>query len=202
MGLIELAASFAREKHGAGKPRKFSNEPYFEHPDAVAKRLKGLLDSDLKSGKLSQDEYDAIIAAAYLHDVVEDCDVPIQEIEERFGGNVAEMVGELTSDKKAIIAMMRRKKMDKHQAKGIYLTEEINHMSPHTRQIKLADREHNVQELAVLDKIKEHQAWVHGYSHETWYILNHIAFTPNSIEQELISSIRTLIAPFLDDRIR
>ncbi len=199
MGLIERAAAFAREKHGAGKPRKFSNEPYFEHPDAVAKRLQGLLDSDLKSGKLTQDEFDAIIAAAYLHDVVEDCGVPIKEISERFGSNVAEMVGELTSDKKAIIAMMRRKKMDKHQAKGIYLTEEINHMSPHTRQIKLADREHNVQELAVLDKIKEHRDWVHGYSRETQYILDHIAFSPNCIEQELISSIGKLIAPFTSE---
>ncbi len=199
MGLIERAAEFAKEKHGAAKPRKFSGEPYFEHPEAVAKRLQGLLDGDLKSGKLPQDEYDAIIAAAYLHDVVEDCDVPIHEIEERFGSTVVKMVAELTSDKKAIIAMMRRKKIDKHQAKGIYLSEEINHMSPHTRQIKLADREHNVQELAELDKVKEHRLWVHGYSRETQYILDHIAFTPNSIEQELMLSIGKLIAPFLNE---
>jgi hypothetical protein len=96
--------------------------------------------------------------------------------------------------------MMRKKNMDKHQAKGIYLSEEINHMAPHTRQIKLADREDNCQELAVLDKVKEHQAWVHGYSRETRYILDHIVFTPSSIEQELITSIGKLIAPFLNEK--
>jgi (p)ppGpp synthase/HD superfamily hydrolase len=196
MDLIDRAAAFAREKHGAGKARKFTNLPYFVHPEAVAKRLQGLLDADVESGKLSREDYNNIIAAAYLHDVVEDCGVPIQEINDRFGSTVAGMVAELTIDKKTIETMMKQNKMNKHQAKALYLTEEIKHMSAGSRLIKLGDREHNVQELAVLDKVKEHQAWVHGYSRETRYILDHITFTPNRIEQELIASIENLIAPF------
>ncbi|NMC06453.1 MAG: bifunctional (p)ppGpp synthetase/guanosine-3',5'-bis(diphosphate) 3'-pyrophosphohydrolase [Candidatus Lokiarchaeota archaeon] len=199
MGLIQEAAAYAKEKHDASKPRKFTNQPYFVHPEAVAKRLEGLLARDLSSGKLARAEYDSIMAAAYLHDVVEDCGVPIEEIETRFGSTIAKMVAELTSDKKAIATMMQQKQWDKHQAKGVYLSAEINHMDAHTRQIKLADREDNVRELAVLDKVDEHRAWVRGYARETRYILDHLAFTPTAIEQELVASIKALIAPFLNE---
>lgn len=62
-----------------------SGEPYFAHPEQVAEILK-------------QVTYDpAIIAAGYLHDVIEDCDVTYEDLKVAFGQRVADLVREVTS---------------------------------------------------------------------------------------------------------
>jgi GTP pyrophosphokinase len=84
----ELAASalrFARRVH-LGQYRKQTNEQFVEHPIAVAKLL----------GDLGYDS--TLIAAAYLHDVVEKTDVELDEIRERFGPAVAELVDRLSEN--------------------------------------------------------------------------------------------------------
>jgi (p)ppGpp synthase/HD superfamily hydrolase len=84
----ELAAAalrFARRVH-LGQHRKQTNEQFVEHPIAVANLL-------------AESGYDgALIAAAYLHDVVEKTDVELDEIRERFGPAVADLVDSLTED--------------------------------------------------------------------------------------------------------
>jgi (p)ppGpp synthase/HD superfamily hydrolase len=84
----ELAASalrFARRVH-LGQYRKQTNEQFVEHPIAVARLL-------------SDSGHDgALIAAAYLHDVVEKTDVELEEIRERFGPGVADLVGCLSEN--------------------------------------------------------------------------------------------------------
>lgn len=73
------ALRFARRVH-LGQHRTQTGEQFVEHPIAVANLL-------LESG------YDgALISAAYLHDVVEKTDVELDEIRERFGPDVAELV--------------------------------------------------------------------------------------------------------------
>ena len=136
-----------------------------------------------------------MIAAAYLHDVVEDCDVPLSEIEERFGKTIATYVGELTSDKNLIEKMMVDQHLKKYEAKQLYLTREINKMSKQARLVKLADREDNVQDLhhVVTDK----KEWVVDYSKETNYILNHLSFKLSPVEKILVTSIRKTIRPYL-----
>ena len=79
------ALSFARRVH-LGQYRKQTGEQFVEHPIAVA---------DL----LSDAGYDGpLIAAAYLHDVVEKTDVELDEIRERFGPAVAALVDCLSED--------------------------------------------------------------------------------------------------------
>jgi len=84
----DLAASalrFARRVH-LGQHRKQTGEQFVEHPIAVAKLL-------------SDSGYDGpLIAAAYLHDVVEKTDVELDEIRERFGPSVANLVDCLSED--------------------------------------------------------------------------------------------------------
>jgi (p)ppGpp synthase/HD superfamily hydrolase len=84
----ELAAAalrFARRVH-LGQYRKQTGDQFVEHPIAVA-------------GLLTQSGYDgALIAAAYLHDVVEKTDVELDEIRERFGPEVAELVDKLSEN--------------------------------------------------------------------------------------------------------
>src|SRR3970040_315974 len=80
--LIEDAYGFAAECHD-GQLRK-SGDPYIVHPIDAALTIAGLnLDG-------------AAIAAALLHDVVEDCGVPNQEIVRRFGEDVARLVEGVT----------------------------------------------------------------------------------------------------------
>ncbi len=77
--LLLYAACYAVKMHAAQKPRK-TGEPYVMHPFRVAGMAaeKGL---DSKG-----------IAAAYLHDVVEDTDTTVEEIRQRFGSTIATVV--------------------------------------------------------------------------------------------------------------
>jgi (p)ppGpp synthase/HD superfamily hydrolase len=84
--LVRAALEKARTAH-AGQVRNGSGGmPYVEHPMAVAARL---------------DEHgygEEVLAAALLHDVVEDSGTSLDEIREEFGEGVAGMVGALTDD--------------------------------------------------------------------------------------------------------
>jgi (p)ppGpp synthase/HD superfamily hydrolase len=83
--LATAALRFARRVH-LGQHRKQTNEQFVEHPIAVARLL-------VDSG------YDGpMIAAAYLHDVVEKTDVELDELRERFGPEVAGLVDRLSED--------------------------------------------------------------------------------------------------------
>lgn len=83
--LATSALRFARRVH-LGQYRKQTGEQFVEHPIAVANLLE-------VSG------YDGpLIAAAYLHDVVEHTDVELDEIRERFGPAIADLVDRLSED--------------------------------------------------------------------------------------------------------
>jgi len=83
--LATAALRFARRVH-LGQYRKQTNDRFVEHPIAVARLL-------------SDSGYDgALITAAYLHDVVEKTDVHSDEIRERFGPAVADLVESLTEN--------------------------------------------------------------------------------------------------------
>jgi GTP pyrophosphokinase len=83
--LAIAALSFARRVH-LGQHRKQTHEQFVEHPIAVARLL-------------SDSGYNGpIIAAAYLHDVVEKTNVELDEIRLRFGPEVAELVDSLSED--------------------------------------------------------------------------------------------------------
>jgi len=80
---VLTAAEFAKEAH-LGQMRKFPEEPYFEHCRRVALATYDLCGS-----------YD-IMAAAYLHDVLEDTNVPEAELREGFGSLITDLVVECT----------------------------------------------------------------------------------------------------------
>jgi (p)ppGpp synthase/HD superfamily hydrolase len=83
--LATAALRFARRVH-LGQHRKQTSEQFVEHPIAVARLL-------------SDSGFDGpLIAAAYLHDVVEKTDVELDEIRLRFGPEVAALVGCLSED--------------------------------------------------------------------------------------------------------
>lgn len=128
------ALEFARKAHGEQK-RKFTHEPYIEHPKRVAELVRSVTHSE------------AMICAAYLHDVVEDTPVSHQEIEQRFGKAVAGLVHELTDEymKENYPELNRRTRKEKEVARQAK-------MSPEAKTIKLADVIDNTRDIIENDK--------------------------------------------------
>ena len=87
MELVSEAIAFAVRAHD-GMRRKKSEAPYILHP----------MEAAVIVGTMTDDQN--LIAAAVLHDVVEDAGVTIQEIEERFGKRVRELVASETENKR------------------------------------------------------------------------------------------------------
>ena len=88
MELVSEAIAFAVKAHD-GMRRKKSDAPYILHP----------MEAAVIVGTMTDDQN--LIAAAALHDVVEDGNITIEEIEERFGRRVRELVESETEDKRA-----------------------------------------------------------------------------------------------------
>ena len=88
MELVSEAIAFAVKAHD-GMRRKNSEVPYILHP----------MEAAVIVGTMSDDQN--LLAAAALHDVVEDAGVTIEEIEEKFGHRVRELVESETEDKRA-----------------------------------------------------------------------------------------------------
>ncbi len=85
MGIVTQAFTFATAAHAAvGQKRKYSGDDYIVHPMRVAKVVEQYGGTD------------EMIAAAYLHDVVEDTQVKLDTITSLFGSVVADLVDDLT----------------------------------------------------------------------------------------------------------
>ena len=82
IALVRKAYEFAAKKHADQKRR--SGEPYIIHPTQVANIL----------ARMKMDE--ETLAAAFLHDVVEDTDTTLQQLKEMFGAKVAMLVDGVT----------------------------------------------------------------------------------------------------------
>jgi (p)ppGpp synthase/HD superfamily hydrolase len=83
--LTQAAIEFAAERH-AGQRRRADEAPFVLHPIEAASILE-------RSGYP-----DRVVAAAVLHDVLEDTDAERSDLEERFGADVAEIVAAVSDD--------------------------------------------------------------------------------------------------------
>lgn len=122
--------------------------PYIKHPERVAAFVR-----KFKKSK----NLDALISAAFLHDTIEDTNTTHEDLEKMFGGLIASLVKELTSDKEKI----------KEIGKTDYLAQKMASMSSWALVIKLADRLDNVQDIATA-KTPE---WRRKYRDETEKVL-------------------------------
>lgn len=124
--MLDEVLKFATMAHGDQK-RKYTGEPYIVHPIAVSEIVKTVPHTD------------EMVAAALLHDVVEDTPVTIQEIETKFGSKVAELVGWLTDTSRPENGNRKtRKSIDRlHSADA----------PAEAQTIKLADLIHNTKSI-------------------------------------------------------
>jgi hypothetical protein len=126
--LVKQARDFATQMHRRiDHRRKYNNQPYDTHLKAVAELVASVTD-DAET-----------IAAAWLHDVVEDTAVTLEEVREQFGDGVAALVDDLTdvsrpSDGNRAV----RKAIDRdHSARA----------SPRAKTVKLADLLDNCRDI-------------------------------------------------------
>lgn len=127
-GLICQAFEFAYQLH-QGQYRK-SGESYICHPVAVAGLLRDLGGSG------------AMIAAGFLHDVVEDTDVTLEDIEQRFGAEVRQLVEGVTKLSKFNFSSKTESQAENFRRMFLAMAQDIRVIV-----VKLADRLHNMRTL-------------------------------------------------------
>ncbi len=128
MALIRRAFEFAYQLH-QGQYRK-SGEPYICHPVAVAGMLRDL------GGSAD------MIAAGFLHDVVEDTDVTIEEIEQRFSKEVRLLVEGVTKLSKINFKSKTESQAENFRRMFLAMAQDIRVIV-----VKLTDRLHNMRTL-------------------------------------------------------
>jgi len=161
--LISKAYLFAYEKHFG--QRRLTGEDYIVHPLNVAYIL-----SDINADA-------ATICAAILHDTIEDCDCTYEEVEKKFGKEVADLVNGVTKINKLKFTCDNEAMIANHRKILVGLSEDVRILI-----IKLADRLHNMRTLWILSEKKQKDK-----AKETLDILTPIAHRlgMNQIKSEL-----------------
>ncbi|HUG49227.1 MAG TPA: bifunctional (p)ppGpp synthetase/guanosine-3',5'-bis(diphosphate) 3'-pyrophosphohydrolase [Candidatus Limnocylindria bacterium] len=133
---VRQAWEFAVEAHG--EQRRVSGEPYVTHPMAVAQTL----------AELGLDP--VAIMAALLHDIPEDTDFSLEDIEQRFGAEVAQLVDGVTKLSKFGARTIEEQQAESIRKMLLAMAEDIRVVL-----IKLADRLHNMRTISALPRAKQ-----------------------------------------------
>jgi len=145
--IITKAFNFAKAAHKGIRRR--SGEPYILHPLAVAR----IVSSEIGMGSTS-------ICSALLHDVVEDTDYTVEDIENLFGPKIAQIVEGLTKISGGVFAEHASAQAENFRKLVLTMSEDIRVIL-----IKIADRLHNMRTLGSMPPAKQYKI-----SGETQYI--------------------------------
>ena len=137
IALVRKAYEFAAKKHADQKRR--SGEPYIIHPTQVANIL----------ARMKMDE--ETLAAAFLHDVVEDTDTTLQQLKEMFGTKVAMLVDGVTKLGKIEYISKEERQIENYRKMFLAMAQDIRVVI-----IKLADRLHNMRTMKYMPVHKQH----------------------------------------------
>lgn len=125
--LLMDALAFSAHKHRNQRRKDVDASPYINHPIALARVLA-------VEGGVTDHE---TLAAAILHDTLEDTETTDEELKEKFGRAIAQTVREVSDDK--LLSKEDRKRLQIEHAK---------HLSRRARLVKLADKTCNVRDMA------------------------------------------------------
>jgi len=125
--LLVDALAFAAYKHRLQRRKDPEASPYINHPIALAHVLSS--EAGMTNARL--------LAAAILHDTIEDTETTYEELRERFGKTIAGVVREVSDD--TTLPKAERKRLQ---------IEHAEHLSRRARLVKLADKICNVRDVA------------------------------------------------------
>jgi len=160
--LVERAVAFARKAHEGQIRKGASGAPYITHPLGVLEILR--------SGGVTDP---VVLAAAALHDTIEDCGVTYEELAAEFGAEVAGVVAEVTKPAGAKGPAAKKAEMEaapgmSHRAKLVRLADKtynvmdiVNDPPPWSTETKIAYVEHAVLLVAAMGPLPE--AMVMGF---------------------------------------
>jgi guanosine-3',5'-bis(diphosphate) 3'-pyrophosphohydrolase len=121
------AVAFAAHEHRRQRRKDIEASPYINHPIALAQVLAS-------EAKVTDER---ILIAAVLHDIIEDTERTFEDLRERFGLAIAEIVAEVSDDKS--LSKQRRKELQ---------VERAPHLSERAKLVKLADKICNLRDIA------------------------------------------------------
>jgi GTP diphosphokinase / guanosine-3',5'-bis(diphosphate) 3'-diphosphatase len=127
VSIILAASAFAAHKHRDQRRKGADASPYINHPIAVA-------NVSANEGGITDD---TVLAAALLHDTIEDTDTTAEELQAQFGPDVAAIVVEVTDDK-SLPKQDRKRLQIEHAAT----------LSDQAKLVKLADKICNVRDMS------------------------------------------------------
>ncbi|MBP6881351.1 MAG: bifunctional (p)ppGpp synthetase/guanosine-3',5'-bis(diphosphate) 3'-pyrophosphohydrolase [Candidatus Pacebacteria bacterium] len=148
MELAERAEAIAKKAH-EGQVRKTDGTPYIEHPLAVAKIVA---------------EYgftEAVVAAAIVHDVLEDTDVSEEELRSKLGDEVVDIVTAVSEDKR----------LEWRDRKSQYIAQVVN-ADEQVKAVSVADKIHNAESLLAYYATHGAATWEkfnRGRSDKLWF---------------------------------
>lgn len=187
--LIEKARRLAYDSHRLQR-RKNYNLPYIVHIERVVAYVNAQLDMDASLLECG-DDYDHIIAAAYGHDLKEDCDVTDEALRNNgFSEFSIELINSLTKS---------RERMNREEKNKIY-NETLAKSHTYAKIIKLADRYDNLNDFAVSFVRKRIESGRYlMYLDETEELLKHI-YVKCSLFNQLSSLRFDLKQSYMDDK--
>lgn len=176
LSTLHRATKYAAKMH-RGQDRDGAYPlPYIAHPLDVANKLR----------YIGNETDETVLLAAILHDVVEETEADLEDIQAKFGSAAKDLVNELTRREPAAASIKGMSEEEIWQLRSDWLIEDIRGMSLSAKRVKLADRLSNV-ESAIATRPPDRLA---RYIQQTYLILEAI---PRDVCPELWDAIRALI---------
>ncbi len=180
MTLLEEAIVFAVEAH-SGMVRKDGSTPYILHP----------LEAAAIAGTLTADQ--EILAAVVLHDTVEDTEVTNDELRERFGDRVADLVAAETEDKRPELTPTETWKIRKEES----IRELSETKDSAVRILWLSDKLSNMRSFYRIYRKSGVSMWNHFHNSDpaaqAWYYRSVLAYTEEFSDSEAWQEMKRLI---------
>jgi len=167
MELVVRATQYAAKMHTGQFRKSNPNIPYLNHPIDVMCKL-------VEIGQVRDPD---VLAAAVLHDTVEDCKhngACIEDIEKLFGKRVAGFVAEVTDDKSLSKADRKRAQIANAPKK-----------SPQAMMIKLADKLSNLSDMQEHPPLSWDNKRIQGYFVWAYFVLKPMAQANQALASEL-----------------
>lgn len=172
MDLVEKALRIMLQAHGQ-QVRKTDGSPYIVHPMMVAKKLARLGFSD------------EVIAAAFIHDVLEDTDYPEKKLRQELGDKVVNIILPLSEDKK----------LEWEERKQKYITD-VKNAGPATKAVSIADKIHNLESVIETHKTMGPAIWTkfnRGKEQKIWFEREMLKAFQESWDHPMIAEYEKLI---------